>query len=234
MAEPLIDRDFAEKFLTAADRPLDYGVYFLFHEWWTEAPQDAIDAYLAELRSLPGAAEFLAARHLAEPLSLERLEDCAPGTLGEGYRRFIVDNGLMENLARDYRAFNEQLTASGKLDRLPEDMSFAIVRGFQIHDFLHVMTGFRLEADSVSLPRPRSTTPSCSFPYHAMRMAVTTAHFAFVAPQHTTEGMDAIVAGWQLGRASQNLHFERWEDQLDVPIAEIRERVGIDATRRAA
>lgn len=29
----VIDREFAKKFLRAADAPLDYGVYLLFHDW---------------------------------------------------------------------------------------------------------------------------------------------------------------------------------------------------------
>ena len=38
-----VDREFAEKFMTAVDAPMEYGVYFLFHDWWAEAPQSAID-----------------------------------------------------------------------------------------------------------------------------------------------------------------------------------------------
>ncbi|MDJ0788154.1 MAG: Coq4 family protein [Myxococcota bacterium] len=233
MPEPLVDREFAEKFFRSVDRPLDYGVYFLFHEWWDKAPQDAIDAYAEELRGLDGAAGFLEARHLAEPLSLDRLSRCAEGTLGHGYYRFIVDNDLEANLARNYKTFNEELAASGKLDRLPDDLSYAIVRGFQIHDFLHVLTGF----DSTpmgELSQAAFHFAQLRYPYHAMRVAVVTSYMAFLDPKIITEAMDAMVAGWSLGRACQNLHFERWEDQLDTPIAAIRERVGITRTAQAA
>lgn len=231
--EPLIDRAFAEKFLTSVDRPLDYGVYFLFHEWWAEAPQAAIDAYANQLAALPDSAAFLEARYLAEPLSLADLERCAPGTLGHGFHRFVVENNLEANLARNYRAFNDELKASGKLDRLPEDMSYTIVRGFQIHDFLHVLTGF----DSTpmgELAQAAFHFAQLRYPYHAMRMAVTTAHIAFLSPGITEQAMDAIVAGWTLGRSSKNLHFERWEDQLDTPIAVLRDRMKIDTTAQAA
>jgi ubiquinone biosynthesis protein Coq4 len=221
MPEPLIDRAFAEKFLVSVDRPLDYGVYFLFHEWWAEAPQSAIDAYAKELASLPGAPEFLAARHLPEPLSIDRLAKCEPGTLGAAYHAFIVDNDLLVDLARDYRAFNEQLSAAGKLDRLPDDLSYAIVRGFQIHDFLHVLTGF----DSTpfgELAQAAFHFAQLRYPYHAMRMAVTTAHMAFVQPGITVQAMDAIVDGWSLGRSWRNLHFARWEDEIDTPLETLR------------
>ena len=42
MSRAAVDRAFAEKFLTSVDSPLDYGVYFLFHDWWAEAPQDHV------------------------------------------------------------------------------------------------------------------------------------------------------------------------------------------------
>lgn len=48
VAEPIVDRVFAEKFLAAVDRPFDYGVYFLFHDTHWEAE---LDTPLDELRS---------------------------------------------------------------------------------------------------------------------------------------------------------------------------------------
>ena len=138
MAEKRVDRAFAEKFLQSVDTPLDYGVYFLFHEWWEEAPQSAIDGYVEEMMAIPNAEAFLAERHFAEPLTLERLAACAPGTLGHDYRAFIVENNLEQNLGRNYRAMNEELTQNGKLKRLPADLSYMIVRGFQVHDFMHI------------------------------------------------------------------------------------------------
>ena len=227
MAEPLVDRDFVEKFFRSVDRPLEYGVYQLFHEWWEKAPQSAIDAYSQELASLPGAREFLEARHLPPPLSIERLSECAEGTLGHAYRAFIVDNDLLVDLARDYRAFNEELSASGKLDRLPDDLSYTIVRGFQIHDFLHVLTGFDSSLMG-ELSQAGFHFAQLRFPYHAMRIAVTTAHMAFLRPDISVAAMDAIVAGWSYGRACPNLHFTRWEEEIDKPLRDVRRNHGLE------
>ena len=47
---------------------------------------------------------------------------------------------------------NEELT----LNRLPADLSYLITRGFQTHDFLHILTGY--QASGGLLRR---------FPYHA-------------------------------------------------------------------
>jgi len=226
MKEPIVDRAFADKFLTAVDRPFDYGVYFLFHDWWAEAPAEAIDAYHQELLAVPGADDFLAERHLPEPVTLGRLADCAPGTLGHAYRAFIVDNGLAPNLARDYRTFNEELQAAGTLDRLPEDLRYTIVRGFQIHDVCHVLTASKPDPLG-ELRMAAFHWAQLRFPYHAMRMAVTFGHLAFVNPGASAAVMDAITDGWQIGRAAQNLHFEKWEAEFDTPIDDLRARYSI-------
>ncbi len=221
-----VDREFAEKFLRAVDSPMDYGVYTLFHEWWEKAPQSAIDAYLAEVQSIDGAREIIDQGFIAEPLSLERLAHCPPGSLGEAYRRFIVDNNLEVNLGRNYRAFNESLHDSGKLDRLPADMSYMMVRGFQIHDFLHVLTGY----DSSPLGELGIAAfylAQLRFPYHAMRMAVTLGHTAFIKPSLTVPVMDAIVDGWAYGRSAKNLNFTRWEEELDTPLEVLQQRMNL-------
>ena len=41
--------------------------------------------------------------------------------------------------------------------------------------------------------------------------------------------MDAVVEGWSAGRASGNLNFARWEDEIDTPVTELRERYAIQA-----
>ncbi|WP_422028064.1 Coq4 family protein [Pyruvatibacter mobilis] len=232
-AQPHVDEAFVEKFMKSVNTPLDYGVYFLFHDWWDKAPQTAIDAYLDELHGIPGAKEFLAERFIAEPLSLERLAECAPGTLGQGYRQFIIDNNLEKNLGTNYRKFNEELHASGKLARLPEDLSYMMVRGFQTHDFLHVATGYEATIPG-ELALASFYLAQLRFPYHAMRVAVTTAHTAFLAPGFIVDSMDAFADGWIYGRSSDNLNFVRWEDELDTPLEVFRERMNLSNRPLAA
>ncbi len=226
--EPIVDRAFAERFLWAVDRPMAYGVYYLFHDWWAEAPQRAIDAYVEQLHAIPGAKAFLRERHISAPIEVERLAACADGTLGKGYYDFVVNNKLEDKFAVNYQAFNEKLQSSGKLDRLPADMTYMMVRGTQIHDFQHVLTGFD-SSPYGELKLAAFYLAQLRFPYHAMRMAVTFAHAAFVNPDIMVDAMDAIVEGWSRGRASGNLNFARWEDELDTPVTELRQRYSIQA-----
>ncbi len=231
--KPTVDRTFAEKFLRAVDSPMDYGVYFLFHDWFEKAPLCGINEYEAELSSMKGARVCIDEGFISEPLSLERLAKCAPGTLGHGYREFIIANKLEVNLGKNYRDFNQELHASGKLDRLPENLSYMMIRGFQIHDFLHVLTGY----DSSPLGELGIAAfylAQLRFPYHAMRMAVTLGHTAFIKPSLMVPAMDAIVDGWAYGRSAENLNFTRWEDELDTPLAVLRQRMNLRVEPLAA
>ena len=231
--KPTVDRAFAEKFLRSVDAPMEYGVYFLFHDWFEAAPQATIDAYRDDLLAIPGARECIEEGFIAEPLELDRLARCAPGTLGHGYHAFVVENQLEANLGRNYRTFNEELHASGKLDRLPSELSFMMIRGFQTHDFQHVVTGYD-SSPLGELALAAFYLAQLRFPYHAMRMAVTTAHMAFLKPEITVDAMDAIVDGWAYGRRANNLNFVRWEDELDTPLSTLRERLQLNGLRQAA
>ena len=231
--KPGIDREFANKFLRAVDSPMDYGVYFLFHDWFAEASQSAIDAYEADVLARPEAAEYFRDRYIAEPLELAQLERCAAGTLGQAYYQFVVDNNLEANLGRNYRTFNETLAKDGKLDRLPDSLSYMMVRGFQIHDFHHVLTGYD-SSPLGELALAAFYLAQMRFPYHAMRMAVTTAHMAFVNPGIIDQAMDAIVDGWAYGKSAQDINFVRWEAQLDRPLAVIQQELNLRTVSLAA
>lgn len=214
-------------FLRNADDPIKTHVMGLVHDWWESAPQSAIDEYAENLRTIPGADEFLAERYLPAPLTLDELAGCADGTLGHAYRGFIVDNGLEVNLARNYHDYHGSLASEGRLDRMPDDIRFAFVRGFMLHDFLHVITDHgpdlagELGMAGFHYAQIRSI-------YHAMRTAVTTTHVAFVRPGLIEPAMDALANGWIMGRTWKNLHFTKWEEQLDRPLADIRAEYGSD------
>ena len=108
-----------------------------------------------------------------------------------------------------------------------------MVRGFQIHDFLHVLTGYEATIYG-ELALAAFYLAQLRFPYHAMRVAVTTAHMAFLRPDFIPEAMDAFVDGWSYGRTAKNLNFERWEDEIDTPLETLRERMNLKVRPLAA
>lgn len=220
-----IDQDIATLFMRNADDPIKTHVMGLVHDWWATAPQSAIDQYHQELLSIPGAPEFLAERHMPETVQLDDLEDCAPGTLGHAYKHFIVDNDLMANLATNYHAFFAGLEAEGRLERMPDDIKYMFVRGFMLHDFAHVITGHAPDIPG-ELGMAGFHFAQMHSIYHAMRTAVTTTHVAFVQPRAMVSAMDALATGWLMGRRWKNIHFTRWEEELDRSLDDIRAEYG--------
>ena len=218
---PIVDRDFAEKFMVSVDRPLEYGVYYLFHDWWEGATTEAIDAYLACLHAIPGATEFLEDRYLGPQVTVEGLKQYDPGTLGHAYRKHIVDNDLIETFGSNYQTYQKELKESGKLDRMPEELAYMRLRGTQVHDFMHVLTGYDTSIVG-ELAIAAYTLAQVKFSYQSTRLAVTMAHTAFVAPQGIDLTMDGFVDGWAYGKHSENLYFERWEDRLGEQLSALR------------
>lgn len=224
--EPTLHPDFVDNMVRTFNDPDEHGVHLLFNEWWMHAPDSTIERYLESLRSTPGADDFLKERHLAEPVTLETLAGMPEGTVGRRYHAFLTENGLAKNLATDYAKLHDAMTASGQLDRMPADMKYAIIRGFQIHDILHVVTGYTPSGlDELSLQA--FCLAQLRFPYFAMWMATTTTRMTFLDPAGIVPVMDAITQGWQYGRSVKNLQFEKWESMFEEPLAEVRPRYGV-------
>lgn len=222
----VIDRTFANSLLRCFDDPGAYGVHQLFNEWWQYAPDSTIEKYLADFRSAPEQSQFGRERYFAEPQNLEVLGRLAAGTLGRAYFDFIVDNNLEKNIAINYRKFHESLEANGTLKRMPEDLKYAIIRGFQIHDLLHVLTGYGA-TPRAEIALQAFCLAQIRFPYFGMWVSNVTTRMTFLDPDMITPTMDAITEGWSFGRHTQNLQFAKWEAMFDQPVAALRRRYGI-------
>jgi ubiquinone biosynthesis protein Coq4 len=226
-----MDRDFATYLLRAFDDPQEYGVHQLFNAWWRYAPESVKAKYVADFEAIPTQRAFVEEHYYGEPLQLEALADYPAGSFGRAFREFIVDNGLEKNIAINYRMFHQALEGDGRLDGMPAPIKYAVLRGFQAHDFQHVVTGYD------SSPRGEIALQAfclaqLRFPYFAMWMSVVTTRMTFLDPDAIVPAMDAITAGWQLGRRVANIQFEKWETMLDQPVADLRRRYDIDPAGR--
>lgn len=223
---PTIDREFAASLLKTFDDPGQHGVHMLFNEWWRYAPADVIEKYVADFQALPEQEAFLNEHYFAEPLDLDALGGMPQGTLGRAYHDFIVSNGLEKNIAVNYRQFHDSMAASGLLDRMPVALRYAIIRGFQLHDMLHVLTGYEATPGG-EIALQAFCLAQIRFPYFGMWMSVTTTRMTFLDPDTILPVMDAITDGWRFGRAAHNIQFLRLESMVERPLDELRKEFGL-------
>lgn len=216
-----LDRGFAGELLKTFDDPQKHGVHLLFNQWWERAPDEVIADYMADFESIPAQRAFLDEGYFSSPLDLDMLKDMQEGSLGRGYYDFIVSNELEKNIAVNYRDFHQSLETSGQLDRMPAPLRYAIIRGFQIHDLLHVLTGYEPTPDG-EIALQAFCLAQIRFPYFGMWMSVVTTRMTLLDPKTIGPMMDAITDGWQYGRQAANLQFQKWETMLDRPLADIR------------
>jgi ubiquinone biosynthesis protein Coq4 len=225
---PTLHPEFVKKMVRTFNDPDEHGVHMLFNEWWAFAPDATIEGYVKGIRATPGAKEFLEAQFFAPQITLEELEAMPEGTVGRGYYDFVTENGLEKNLATNYEMLHDFMAKSGQLDRMPDDLKYAIIRGFQIHDLLHVVTGYTPSGlDELALQA--FCLAQLQFPYFGIWMSTTTTRMTFLQPEAIVPVMDAITGGWQLGRSVSNLQFERWEETFHEPLATVRPRYGLPA-----
>jgi ubiquinone biosynthesis protein Coq4 len=229
--EVAIDEEFGRLLVQAFNDLQAMPVHLLFNQWWSHAPQPVTRAYVEAFLADAGPAVEGPGGAIADPVDLDAAGRLPEGTLGRRYHDWIVENGLQATIAMDYRGLHDMLVRAGMLDGMPEVMQQAVLRGFQVHDFQHVLTGYdpsglgEIALQSFCLAQIR-------FPYFSMWMSVITSRMTFVDPTIITAIMDGVTDGWTHGRSTRCLAFEPWESMLDEPLADLRDRYGVDTTAR--
>ncbi len=225
----MLDEAFGRKFLQTINAMHENPVHLLFNQWWNEAPKEVVAGYRDLLMGDPAFAAWVDEGYYAEPLDLDALDDLPEGTLGKTYRDWIVDQNLTAQIAMNYRDFHKMLSDSGSLDGMPEEMQYAVLRGFQLHDFMHVLSGYD-PSPGGEIALQAFSLAEINFPYFAMWMSVSITRATFGGPQSIPGLMDAITDGWQYGRRTPKLSFHNWEDEVERPLSDIREQWGIAPT----
>jgi ubiquinone biosynthesis protein Coq4 len=221
---------FGEKLLRCFNDPSDYGVHQLFNDWWSQAPEAVIAEYARDFDESEAQKAFYNDEFLAPKVSMETLKSFKPGTLGRGFHDFISNNGLEENIARNYKMLHDMMKLTGKLRTMPENMQYQVIRGFQLHDILHVLTGYEATGEG-EIALQAFCLAQFRFPYFAMWMSVITTRVAMIEPELIDTMMTAITDGWSYGKRARNIQFEKWETRLGEPLADLRREFGLDCDR---
>ena len=153
-------------------------------------------------------------------LDLRLLASMPAGTLGGAFGRHMVEAGL------DPAAI-PTLPSNDELELMDAHL-------YETHDVWHVVTGFGTDvAGELGL----QAFYAAQFPAR-LALAILSGGLlnTIVDPKAMTDAdrrMDAIAAGWAMGRAARPLFGYRWAEHWGRPLEEIRRELGVRPLSRA-
>jgi len=175
-----------------------------------------MSAILASIRRHPqGAAALHDRPRLGQP-SLEALELLAPGTLGRAYAAHMRAAGL------DPAKLPQRATHDAA--------SYFLPHLIETHDVWHVVTGFGTDvAGELGL----MSFYAAQSPGKVPLMILVSGLIATIRTgmHEKDRRLDAVAAGWMLGKRARPLFGARWNLLWPVPLAEVRRRFAIDLDR---
>ena len=222
----VMDEAISANFLRLVGDSAKNGVPEMHFRFWRRTDDAIREKYLSAFRRDTEAMDWYQAGYLADDPDFDILMALPPETLGYQYARHIIDNGLNKTIASDYRKAHEAMDAAGKLAGMPDEVKYAVLRGFQIHDVLHILTGYSTNGWG-EMALQAFTLAQQKLPYSSIWMATLTTQMTFLNPDMTHAVMDAISDGWRYGRESKNLNYARWDELMDQPVAALRAEYGL-------
>ena len=217
----MMDDAISANFLRLLADSKSNGVPEMHFRLWRRTSEEVRAKYLAKFRADPQAMTWFEQGYLGDDPDFDALLRLPVHSLGYLYARHVVDNGLNKTIAGDYRRAHERMDAEGKLAGMPDEVKYATLRGFQIHDILHILTGY-LTTGWGEMALQAFTLAQRELPYQGIWMATLTAQMTFYNPDMIEPVMDALSHGWTLGRQAKNLNDARWEERVAEPIADLR------------
>ena len=183
---------------------------------------DATKAMLDHLRQQPGTAEMMKRRYLrGEPVDVKPLRELPEGSLGREFARHIDDYGF----ATDYY---QQIAADADFaEGVDPDIIYALNRVRETHDIWHVVLGFA-PTPIGELGLKAFETAQLHRPMAAMIVGGGICRYAVVGGGQYDEALEAITAGFRMGKVAKPLLAETWEDCWSEPVEQIRARLGVE------
>lgn len=176
----------------------------------------------AHARQHPGASAALN-RDIPGFTDMATLQRCPEGSLGYALYRLIIDNGYdPEVLQRDAIGLSE----------LPHVLHYLNARILQMHEVWHLVAGYETTGTG-EIAISSFQLAQFGHNYSAMFLAAVMAIGTFKEPRSFNVLMQVINEGWQHGRETPWMMDIEWEDEWQTPLAEIREKYGINTYRSA-
>lgn len=178
-----------------------------------EAGEDG-KAIVEEFHSNPAHADVFRVRPRIGMPDLEELSRLPEGTLGRVFADEMRARGL------DPKNIQQKID-----DGTPAGFVFAHLR--ETHDVWHTATGFDVDvAGELGLQAFYLTQFRAKLAL--LILALGLLNTFFYAPEDRTRRMDEIARGWQMGRKSRAIFGFDWAAHWNVPLEEVRRKLGLD------
>jgi ubiquinone biosynthesis protein COQ4 len=216
MRNPLVLVKLARAALTLVKDPDALGMVFDLAD--NLADDSSVDLIIDHVRQDAGGARALVEKPRVD-VDLATLRAMPEGSFGRETARFLDARGLdPTNLPKRKAA---------------DTRSWVRAHLYETHDLWHVATGFDTDvAGEVGL----QAFYLAQFPgkLAALLLGIMFFNTAIYRFDDRTRRMDAIAAGWQLGKSARPLFGLRWADLWSSPVGEVRARLGLEASRALA
>ena len=167
-----------------------------------------------ELSRSPETASALTLRYRLGPIDLQSLELLPEGTLGRVFAEHCSRRAIDPNLV--------SIPASNEID-------FVMAHLFETHDIWHVATGWgNDEIGEVGLGG--FYLAQLGLPLIAIMLVLILLNTIMRRPATLRERMDALVAGYQMGKSARPLFGLRWDEFWAKSLVELRSELHLDAT----
>lgn len=172
------------------------------------------DKTIELLKESPQAKAALQERAVAGPIVIEELEGLKHGTLGQVFAEHCRNRGLNPNL----------------IDiPLEEESDWLLNHLFQSHDIWHVVTGWANdEVGEVGLAGFYCGQLRCP-PFFIFLFSLIMLKKVLRRDNQISESVSAFCSGYQSGRGAQPLFGLDWSQHWEVPLKEMRERLGVNS-----
>jgi ubiquinone biosynthesis protein COQ4 len=178
--------------------------------------------------------DALATREAMAPIVSGIASDPFVSQALEERRRLRIDLRSLRTLPKGTlgRAFAEHMDAAGldpgALPDLASEDAIGFFRAhlYETHDVWHVVTGFGVDWRA-ELGLQAFYIAQIPGPLPLLLVAVGFVRSALYEPEATLPFLEEVVRGFRMGRAARPLFGVRWDELWDVPLAEVRTRLGV-------
>ena len=154
-------------------------------------------------------------------VNLKSFRNYRNGTVGREFARFMDDRGYDLSVL-----YHDKKQASSLDEYLSLKMN-------QTHDLWHLITGFDTdipgEAGLQAFSLAQLHTPMSAIALAGVFIDLLVGNFK---SEDIENYMNALVAGWQMGKASKPLLSIDWNKHWDTPIEELRSELGLKAYKK--